>query len=71
VSQLSLDPNFSDADAFYAALADVHRDRSPQASEQINARLILLLANQVGDQGILEQALAIAGNIESENDHDN
>ena len=71
MSQLTLDPNFSDADAFYAALADVHRDRSPQASEQINARLILLLANQVGDQPILEQALAIAGNIESENDHDN
>lgn len=71
MSQLTLDPNFSDADAFYAALADVHRDRSPEVSEQINARLILLLANQVGDQSILEQALAIAGHIESENDHDN
>ena len=71
MSQLTLDPNFSDADAFYAALADVHRDRNPEVSEQINARLILLLANQVGDQSILEQALAIAGHIESENDHDN
>ena len=67
MNQLKLEPNFSDADAFYAALADVHRDRSAEASEQINARLILLLANQVGDQQILEQALAIAGRIESEN----
>jgi hypothetical protein len=67
MSELNLEPNFSDADAFYAALADVHRDRSAEASEQINARLILLLANQVGDQQILEQALAIAGRIESEN----
>ena len=47
------------------------RDRSPEASEQINARLILLLANQVGDQHILEQALAIAGQINSELFHDN
>ncbi len=67
MSQLTLDPNFSDADAFYAALADLHRDRSPETSEKINARLILLLANQVGDQAILEQALAIAGQLDSEN----
>ncbi len=67
MSQLTLEPNFSDADAFYAALADLHRDRSPENSEKINARLILLLANQVGDQAILEQALAIAGQLDSEN----
>ena len=71
MKELNLQANFSDADAFYAALADVHRDRSPEASEQINARLILLLANQVGDQHILEQALAIAGQINSELFHDN
>ena len=66
MSVLNLEPNFSDADAFYAALAELHRDRKPDISEQINARLILLLANQVGEQGILEQALAIAGQIDSE-----
>ena len=71
MNQLELEPNFSDADAFYAALADVHRERSPAASEQINARLILLLANQVGDQHILEQALAIASQINSGLFHDN
>ena len=70
MSELNLDSNFSDADAFYAALADIHRDRSPEHSEKINARLILLLANQVGDQAILEQALAIAGQIDSETRHD-
>jgi hypothetical protein len=67
MKELNLQPNFSDADAFYAALADIHRDRSAEASERINARLILLLANQVGDQRILEQALAIAGQAGSEN----
>ena len=70
MSELILEPNFSDADAFYAALADIHRDRSPQQSEQINARLILLLANQVGDQAILQQALAIASQLDSETQDD-
>ncbi len=66
MSKLNTDTNFTDADAFYAALADVHRDRSDAESAAINARLILLLANQVGDQHILEQALAIAGQIHIE-----
>lgn len=66
MSELNLDPNFSDPDAFYAALADLHRERTPQDSEKINARLILLLANQVGDQRILDQAMVIAGQTDSE-----
>ncbi|MDI5889821.1 DUF2783 domain-containing protein [Halomonas rhizosphaerae] len=59
--RLELTPNFTDPDAFYAALTEVHRERSEEASERINARLILLLANHVGDQRVLEEALAIAG----------
>lgn len=66
MSSLITDNNFTDADAFYAALADVHRDRSEADSAAINARLILLLANQIGDQNILEQALAIAGQVHRE-----
>lgn len=66
MNELKLEPNFSDADAFYAALAEVHRDREPDVSEKINARLILLLANQVGNQQILEQALVIAGQAQGE-----
>ncbi|MFN2287326.1 MAG: DUF2783 domain-containing protein [Chromatocurvus sp.] len=58
---LNTDPNFTDPDAFYAALADAHRDRTPEESERINARLILLLANQIGDQAVLKEALRIAG----------
>lgn len=58
--RLELDPNFSDPDAFYAALTELHRERSDEESERINARLILLLANHVGDQAVLEEALHIA-----------
>jgi len=65
MTELNLEPNFTDPDAFYAALAEVHRDQEPAVSEKINARLILLLANQVGEQGILEQALEIAKQLES------
>lgn len=58
--RLELDPNFSDPDAFYAALTELHRERSDEESERINARLILLLANHVGNQAVLEEALHIA-----------
>ena len=60
MNHLNPDPNFSDADAFYAQLTDLHRDRDPAESEVINARLILLLANHIGDQAVLEEALQTA-----------
>ncbi|MEQ8801630.1 DUF2783 domain-containing protein [Haliea sp.] len=66
MSTLITDSNFTNPDAFYAALAEIHRDRSDAESAAINARLILLLANQVGDQHTLEQALAIAGQVHLE-----
>ncbi|MCE8036154.1 DUF2783 domain-containing protein [Halomonas sp. MCCC 1A11062] len=59
--RLELNPNFTDPDAFYAALTELHRERSEAESERINARLILLLANHIGDQQVLEEALTIAG----------
>ncbi len=61
MSKLTLEPNLSDADAFYAALTELHRGRSDADSERINARLILLLANHIGDGETLQEALRIAG----------
>ncbi|MFP4137367.1 MAG: DUF2783 domain-containing protein [Halomonas sp.] len=58
--RLELNPNFTDPDAFYAALTDAHRERSEAESERINARLILLLANHIGEQQVLEEALTLA-----------
>ena len=58
--RLELNPNFTAPDAFYAALTEAHRERSEAESERINARLILLLANHIGDQQVLEEALVIA-----------
>lgn len=63
MSSLNLEPNFSDPDAFYAELADLHRDCDEATSERINARLILLLANHIGDMNVLRQAMAIAAEV--------
>jgi hypothetical protein len=57
---LSLAPNFADPDAAFRALVEAHRGLSPQNSRQLDARLILLLANHVGDLEILREAIALA-----------
>ena len=53
-------PNLSAPDDFYEALIDAHRDLSPPESHALNARLVLLLANHVGDLTVLRQALTAA-----------
>ncbi len=52
--------NFADADGFYELLMDAHAGLSRDQSEALNARLILLLANQVGDAQVLAACLAAA-----------
>ncbi|HSV52724.1 MAG TPA: DUF2783 domain-containing protein [Burkholderiaceae bacterium] len=52
--------NFQDADAFYEQLLDAHAGLTPAQSELLNARLILLLANQIGDGRILKECLEAA-----------
>ena len=47
-------------DHFYERLIDTHRGLSDEQSRLLNARLILLLANHIGDLDVLEQALAAA-----------
>ena len=57
---LVLAPNLADADAVYEALIDAHRGLSREGSERLNAKLILLLANHIGDAAVLRQAMALA-----------
>ncbi|MBK6008210.1 DUF2783 domain-containing protein [Ramlibacter ginsenosidimutans] len=52
--------DFSPGDDFYEALIDAHRDLSDEESERLNARLILLLSNHIGDIAVLREALALA-----------
>ena len=57
---LNLDPNIKDADGFHEVLINTHQGLSDEESEQLNARLILILANHIGDREILDQALKVA-----------
>ena len=52
--------DFSPGDDFYEQLIEAHRDLSDEQSALLNAKLILLLANHVGDIAILRQALVLA-----------
>ena len=47
-------------DDFYEALIDAHRDLGTAQSHELNAKLVLLLANHVGRLDVLRQALAAA-----------
>lgn len=47
-------------DDFYELLLDAHHGLTTEQSHDLNARLVLLLANQVGDLEVLKEALAAA-----------
>jgi hypothetical protein len=57
---LITDPNLEAADDFYEALIDSHRELDSASSHQLNAKLVLLLANHIGRQSVLQQALQAA-----------
>ena len=60
MSDLITTPNIKGADDFYADLLALHDGHSKEESDAINARLILLLANHIGDRKVLEQAMKAA-----------
>lgn len=59
--------NMQDTDGFYEQLLDAHVGLSPEQSQLLNARLILLLANQVGDAQVLADCVKAARNIAAKN----
>jgi hypothetical protein len=52
--------DFEPGDAFYEALMQAHEGLSDDQSQLLNARLILLLANHIGDLQVLLQAIDLA-----------
>lgn len=57
---LNTDPNVAQPDDFYQALIDAHAGLTDAQSAALNARLILLLANHIGDIDTLRAAIAEA-----------
>jgi len=60
MANLNLSANISDPDGFYGELLAAHEGLSKNESDALNARLILVLANQIGDRKILSEALSVA-----------
>jgi hypothetical protein len=58
--RLNVEPNLPEPDAFYQMLVDTHQDLSEEQSRMLNAQLVLLLSNHIGDAGVLREACAIA-----------
>lgn len=52
--------NIADPDSFYQELIDSQRGLDDDKQQLMNAKLIIILANQVGDREILTEALALA-----------
>ncbi len=57
---LITEPHLDAPDPFYEALIDTHRDLTEPQSHALNARLVLLLANHIGQHEVLLQALKAA-----------
>ena len=51
---------YSPGDDFYEMLIQAHQDLSDEQSRLLNARLVLLLANHIGDLDVIAQALKLA-----------
>jgi hypothetical protein len=60
---LRTEPRLTDTDALYEALVQAHRNLDAVASRRLDARLVLLLANHIGDMAVLREAIALASAI--------
>ena len=57
---LNTESNIASPDDFYEELIGLHRDLTDEQSALVNAKLILLFANHIGDMEVLRAAMAAA-----------
>jgi hypothetical protein len=57
---LSTSSNFAKPDDAFRAIVEAHRGLSDEQSADLDAALVLILANHIGDLGVLCEALALA-----------
>lgn len=60
MSKLITASRFIDPDAAYVALVETRRNLSDAAAAELDARLVLILANHIGDLDVLREAIALA-----------
>ena len=61
---ITLAPRLQDPDALFAALVAAHDGLPPDASRRLDAALVLILANHIGDDAAVHQAIALARALE-------
>ncbi|MGB0900714.1 DUF2783 domain-containing protein [Halocynthiibacter sp.] len=57
---LNTKANIADYDGFYAQLIEAHDGLDDAESQALNARLILVLANHIGENQVLSEAIELA-----------
>ncbi len=57
---LNLKKNIARPDDFYQELIDMQRDLSEEEAQLMNAKLILILSNHIGDAETLSEAMKLA-----------
>jgi hypothetical protein len=60
IKKLVTESRFAHPDAAYELLVDAHRDLGAPESRALDARLVLILANHIGDLDVLEEAVRFA-----------
>ena len=60
MSNIKLNANIENCDDFYSNLITAHNGLSDEESEIFNSRLVLILANHIGDEKILKEAIEMA-----------
>ena len=60
MTKLDTRSRFPDPDAAFRLLIEAHRGRTPEDGARLNAKLVLLLANHVGDIEVLRDAVRVA-----------
>ena len=60
MSSLKTEPNIPDPDGFYEELLKLHEGLDESESHSLNARLILILANHIGDREVISQAMQVS-----------
>jgi hypothetical protein len=60
MSKLMTDSRFPNPDAAYVALIEARRGLDEQEAAALDARLVLILANHIGDLDVLSEAIALA-----------
>jgi len=61
------EPNLADGDGFYDELLAVHDGLGDEESQALNARLVLILSNHIGDRDVIREALKVAASTARQN----